>query len=283
MRLGVVTGHAFGRAAMLGAMSRPDGVELVLTVGLSRERENATSGYVDVADVADRYGARYIETTDGTLRSLRDTIDEVSLDVLFVVGWSRLVHDDVLELFPPDAGRYAVGMHPTLLPHGRGRAPIPWTILHGLERTGLSCFLLVAEADAGDLVGQVSFPVPPDCTSTQLFEVFEPLHGALGRHVVDSLATFGRLPRSPQDERASTSWPKRTPADSEICDGMSYDEIDRLIRASTPPYPPPFVRSSGEAVTVLSVATDTDERGPDTHDVHLVQSGLHLRCAAEGS
>ena len=47
-------------------------------------------------------------------------------------------------------------MHPTLLPRHRGRAPIPWAILSGLARTGVTLFEIVdATADSGAIVGQV--------------------------------------------------------------------------------------------------------------------------------
>ena len=33
-------------------------------------------------------------------------------------------------------------MHPTLLPVGRGRAAIPWAIIKGLDKTGVTMFKL---------------------------------------------------------------------------------------------------------------------------------------------
>ena len=68
------------------------------------------------------------------------------------MGWSQLVRDPFIAL----AREGVFGMHPTLLPRHRGRAPIPWAILSGLARTGVTLFEIVdATADSGAIVGQV--------------------------------------------------------------------------------------------------------------------------------
>ena len=58
------------------------------------------------------------------------------------------------------------GMHPTLLPRHRGRAPIPWAILCGLARTGVTLFEIVdSTADSGAIVGQVSVDIAADAVA----------------------------------------------------------------------------------------------------------------------
>ena len=61
-------------------------------------------------------------------------VAELRPDLGLVVGVSQLLGPRLLAV--PRLG--FVGMHPTLLPEGRGRAPIPWTIIRGLHRTGVS-------------------------------------------------------------------------------------------------------------------------------------------------
>ena len=48
-------------------------------------------------------------------------VGELEPELVFVVGWSQLVRDPFIEL----ASDGVFGMHPTLLPRHRGRAPIP--------------------------------------------------------------------------------------------------------------------------------------------------------------
>ncbi len=86
---------------------------------------------------------------------------------MFVVGWSQLVREPLIAV----AREGVFGMHPTLLPRHRGRAAIPWTILCGIARTGVTLFEIVdATADSGSIVGQVVVDVARDETATSLFE-----------------------------------------------------------------------------------------------------------------
>ena len=55
------------------------------------------------------------------------------------------------------------GSHPTLLPKYRGRAPIPWTIIKGLKKSGLTFFWIDEGVDNGDILDQkeLLFPLFP--------------------------------------------------------------------------------------------------------------------------
>ena len=54
-----------------------------------------------------------------------EAVGALEPELIFVVGWSQLVRDPFIAL----AREGVFGMHPTLLPRHRGRAPIPWAIL----------------------------------------------------------------------------------------------------------------------------------------------------------
>ena len=107
-------------------------------------------------------------TRRATSTRMRPSPRSVQLEpeLVFVVGWSQLVRDPFIEL----ASEGVFGMHPTLLPRHRGRAPIPWAILTGLARTGVTLFEIVdATADSGPIVGQREVEISPDETATTLF------------------------------------------------------------------------------------------------------------------
>ena len=96
----------------------------------------------------------------------------------------------------------AVGFHPTLLPAGRGRAPVAWTILRG-ARAAVSLFHISDEADAGDLIVQREVPVLPDDYSEDLIAR---TNRELHRVVLDLAPRIraGDLPRSSQDHARAT-------------------------------------------------------------------------------
>ena len=141
-------------------------------------------------------------------------------------------------------------MHPTLLPRHRGRAAIPWAILSGLARTGVTLFEIAdPTADSGAIVGQVVLEIPRDETATTLFERVAAAHVELVREFVPQLLER-RAPCIPQDPRRASSWPKRTPADGIIDLETRAPYLYDWVRAQTRPYPGAFTYLGDEKVVV---------------------------------
>src|SRR4029453_7170135 len=127
------------------------------------------SGQCSFDEVAARHGAALIETNDVNALETLNPVRKLEPELVFVVGWSQLVHDPFIAI----ARDGIFGMHPALLPRHRGRAPIPWAILAGLARTGVTLFEIVdATADSGAIVGQLVVEIAPDETGRRLFARF---------------------------------------------------------------------------------------------------------------
>jgi methionyl-tRNA formyltransferase len=253
VRLVLVTGHTFGVRAFEGIFSSgayiAGQLAVPLVIGLDESRAAGTTGYQSPERLAREQGCEFTATEDGRLTSLAGTITTAGPDWLLVIGWSSLVPPEVLAI--PSAG--CIGMHPAPLPEGRGRAPIPWTIIKGLERTALSAFLLDDGADTGDIVCTESMPVNPRETAASLFLRMAAAHFSLGREVA-ALIARGMPRRVPQDESAATQWMRRTPADGEILPSMTFAGADALIRAQLGPYPRAFITVGGARVPVRAVS-----------------------------
>src|SRR5205085_3021752 len=170
------------------------------------------SGQCSFDELAGQLGASLIETADVNSPDTIVAVREVDPDLIFIVGWSQLVLDEFIGL-----ARHGVfGMHPTLLPKHRGRAAIPWAILCGLAKTGVTLFEIVdGTADSGAIVGQVEVPLSADETATTLYDKVTAAHVELVRRLVPRLLD-GSAPRVEQDRRRASAWPKRTPADGII-------------------------------------------------------------------
>jgi len=259
----LVTGHTFGVRAFEGIFSSGaflDGkIAVPLMIGLDDSHAAGTVGYASPGRLAAEQGARYITTSDGRLSSLADRIRAPRPAYILVIGWSHLVGADILSI--PGSG--CIGMHPTMLPTGRGQAPIPWTIIKGGATTALSVFFLVAEADAGPLIAQYELDVRDRETSASLFYRIGHTHFTAGLELGERLGD-GIVPARAQDDAAATRWPKRRPQDGEILDTMTCREITLLVRALLGPYPRAFVRGPG--------IQKTEIRG-----VELVGGGDHIR------
>src|SRR3989442_7864230 len=175
MRIGWVSFDVIGRSCLEEACSIP-GAQIVAVVTLPGPIDPARSGQCRFDDVAARIGAQLIETNNVNSEECLEQLGRVKPEMIFVIGWSQLVREPFISLAPHGV----FGMHPTLLPRHRGRAPIPWAILGGLARTGVTLFEIAdATADSGPIVGQVEIEIAPDETATTLFEKVSDAHAAL--------------------------------------------------------------------------------------------------------
>lgn len=215
-----------------------------LAIGYGPAHQGA-SGIADLEPVAREHGVEYMRVDDINEPGLIARIAALEPAVLFVIGWSQLVRRPLLDI--PSVG--SVGIHPTALPEGRGRAPIPWTIVKGLRRTASTMFFLTEGVDDGDVIGRVDIDVDPREDAGTLYAKHCSAHIELmHRHAMALL--HGTAGRTPQDHDRATTWPRRCPEDGRIDPCRPVAEIDRLIRAVTRPFPGAFVDHGDERLLV---------------------------------
>lgn len=255
------------------------GAEVVGIVTLPGPIDPNRSGQCSFEDVAERLGAVLHATRDVNAEGTIEAVRELEPELIFVVGWSQLVHDPFIAL----ASKGVFGMHPTLLPRHRGRAPIPWAILTGLARTGVTLFEIVdATADSGSIVGQVTVDVTRDETATTLFERLADAHVELTRDYVPQLLA-GSAPRTPQDPGRASSWHKRTPHDGIIDWETRASYLYDWVRAQTRPYPGAFTFLGDERVIVWSARpVELSEPAPAGTVVDVRPEGPVVACGEGG-
>jgi methionyl-tRNA formyltransferase len=235
------------------------GAEMVGVITLPGPIDRSRSGQCAFDDVAARHGAVLVEAADVNAEATLDAVRALGPELVFVVGWSQLVREPLIAL----ASEGVFGMHPTLLPRHRGRAPIPWAILSGLARTGVTLFEIVdATADSGAIVGQVVVDIAGDDTAETLFERISDAHVELIREYVPQLLSRS-APRIRQDSRRASVWPKRTPADGIIDWETRAPYLYDWVRAQTRPYPGAFTFLGDEKVVVWRARpVELDETAP---------------------
>jgi methionyl-tRNA formyltransferase len=234
LRFGFVTCVQLGLSCMEEIVRLGRHLELLIT--LKDDQAQTKSGRVRLDDFAHEHGGRLLKVGSINEHAVVDTIREYSIDWLFVIGWSQIVKPSVLGA--PSRG--ALGMHPTLLPTGRGRAPIPWAILLGLPETGVTFFKLDQGVDSGDIIGQHRLPLSSRESATSLYGRAEEAHRLLIQEHLPALETDSVV-FTPQDHRLATVWPGRKPEDGRLTQAMTVAQADRLIRATTRPYPGAFL------------------------------------------
>jgi methionyl-tRNA formyltransferase len=257
MRLVWVSFDVMGRDCLAAAAEA--GAEVAAVVTLPGPIDPDRSGQCSFEGIARRLGARLIETADVNSPETIGAIREVDPDMIFVVGWSQLALDEFIGI--PRQGVF--GMHPTLLPKHRGRAAIPWAILSGLAKTGVTLFQIAdGTADSGPIVGQVEVPLDPDETATTLYAKVTAAHVELVRRCVPQLLN-GTAERIPQDTRRASSWPKRIAADGIIDWETRALHLYNWVRAQTRPYPGAFTYLGDEKVVVWRARpVELEEQAP---------------------
>jgi len=218
-----------------------DGAPISLVVGYP-ESLFTRAGYVSMRGACNLFSIPLLETEDINAPEVVERIKAAKPKLLVVTGWSQLLKKPLLDLG-------AVGLHPTRLPEGRGRAPIPWTLIKGLQRSAASLFHLTAGVDDGDIIGQIEFDITDADDASSLYEKICEVYEKLVRRYVPMLLD-GSAPRIPQDHSRATFWPRRRPEDGLIDWSKSPREIYNLVRGLSHPYPGAFTFCGGKRLTV---------------------------------
>lgn len=219
--------------------------KLNLIISIPDEKAKKKSGRIYVDDFASKNNIPVIKSNHINDKVVIEAIKKYEIDWLFIIGWSQIASKELIET--PKLG--AIGAHPTLLPVGRGRAAIPWAIIKGLKVTGVSFFKMDEGVDTGFLLGQEEVSILENETATTLYEKINTAHETLIRKLYWGLFN-NDVVGVEQDESKATYWEGRKPGDGEIVISMTMDEVDRLVRATTKPYPGAFILKGNKKIVI---------------------------------
>lgn len=241
------------------------GGNLDLLITLHDDKAKNKSGRIYLDDISNKFNTQLLKITNINDQEVIETIKEKQIDWLFIIGWSQIAKKQVLSA--PNQG--CIGMHPTLLPTGRGRAAIPWAIIKGLDKTGVTMFKLDEGVDTGDIIGQIEIPIHSDTTATDLYEEVDRKHVELISRYWSKIVN-DRIVLNKQDDSFASEWQGRKPEDGEIKSSMTMEEASRLVRAVTYPYPGAFYKDSDKTIRIWSA-----EVHPDKGEIQLVDGFLN--------
>lgn len=167
------------------------------------------------------------------------------LDVILVMAWQELFDEELLDL--PRVG--CVGRHLSLLPKRRGRAPVAWALIHGLDRTGVTLFWLDEGVDTGDIIEKQAVDIDHNDEAHNLHEKLTDATTGLLREVLPQFDTE-EFPRTPQDDSAATYTHPRRPDMGLVDWEKSASRLYDFIRAQTHPYPGAFTYHEMDKITI---------------------------------
>ena len=253
MKIAFTTCVQLGRSCIEKILEMGGKLDLLIT--LKDERAKNKSGRVYIDDIARSHNIPLLKINNINDPEALQTIRDMGIDWLFIIGWSQIARPELLAI--PTRG--CIGTHPTLRPKGGGRAAIPWAILKGLEKTGVSMFRMDAGVDTGDILGQVEIPLSETVTATELYRLVDDAHITLLEKFWTDIVN-DTIHAQPQDHSQATEWPGRRPEDGELFSSMTMVEADRMVRAVTHPYPGAFYHQAGRKVIVWSAETGSVEK-----------------------
>lgn len=161
--------------------------------------------------------------------------DEIVPDpsqILISVGYTRILPRAVFGGF-----KYAVNLHPSLLPEHRGRYPHQEVLIDGDERTGATLHLIDDGVDTGTCIAWQKIPVSITDTVETLTARTREIEPSMVRYFLrDPGAVW--VYACPQSEPRGPKHPaKRTPAHSELRPDMTLEAAVKAMRAFKPEYP----------------------------------------------
>lgn len=223
------------------------GGNLDLLITLSDEKARKKSGRIYLDEIAAQNAAPLLKIDNINDQEVITTLKALEIDWLFIIGWSQIAKKELLET--PRHG--CIGMHPTLLPIGRGRAAIPWAIIKGLDETGVTMFKLDEGVDTGEIIGQGIISLGKNSNATELYQKVDDMHISLISKYWDAIVS-NEIILTKQIEEEATEWSGRKPEDGEVFNSMTMDEADKLVRAVTHPYPGAFYKSEDKTIRIWS-------------------------------
>jgi len=154
----------------------------------------------------------------------------------------------VTQIVPPavfDAPRLgSICFHPSLLPRYRGGSAIPWQVIKGETRTGVTVFWTDDGIDTGPILMQRDAEIAADDTGGSLyFDKLFPLGVDVVLESVDRIEA-GTAPRVPQDESQATYDPLCRDEHAEVDWSKPVSAVYDLIRGCDP-QPGAYVRREG--------------------------------------
>ncbi|HVN87082.1 MAG TPA: methionyl-tRNA formyltransferase [Candidatus Binatia bacterium] len=161
---------------------------------------------------------------------VRQEFIDAHADLAVLAYVTQIVPQSVFEV--PRLG--SICFHPSLLPKYRGGSAIPWQVIKGETRGGVTVFWVDPGIDTGPILLQKAAAIAPDDTAATLY--FDKLFPLGVETVLESveLIAAGKAPRVLQDESQATYDPLCRDEHAAIDWSRPAREVYNLIRGCDP-------------------------------------------------
>lgn len=234
MKKTVFIGSVLSSKVALETLIKND-IKVDLVCSLDEEVSRNVSDYFPIHEIAKENKLPYLKFKKIDSSEVKEKIKEINPDFIFVIGLSQLIPQEILDM----ARDYSIGFHPTPLPKHRGRAAIPWQIILGVEESKVSLFKLDEGMDSGDIIAQHPYRIEKTDYAFDVYDkVCDAMIGALNECLPKMYSDEVDFVKQTHED--ATYLLVRRPEDGRIDWNKSALEIEKLIRATSRPYPGAF-------------------------------------------
>lgn len=230
----ILIGSVLSSQIMLEEMINA-GFPVDMVFALDEKYSKNVSGYYPIHETAKKNGIPYTKFRKISMEENIEIINRVKPDYVFVIGLSQLIDKRILDI--PTKG--CVGFHPTPLPKMRGRAAMVWQVLLGVHETKCTLFMLDEGMDSGDILGQQEYLIADSDYANDVENKLCDALRLLSKKVLLGLRDDSLIPVKQNGDEATYLLIRR-PEDGLINWKEPVENIHRLIRAVSQPYPGAF-------------------------------------------
>jgi methionyl-tRNA formyltransferase len=238
----------FGNEALRSLVEAGHKVELLVT-----REESGNFPYYQEENIVETAQKLNVDFVFEPPKKLSDQIAKIAPDLILSATYHRIIPNEIIRM-----ARFAINIHPSLLPKYKGPTPIEWVLYNNESTTGLSAHFLTDKVDGGGVVLQREVDV--DAFDT---------NGTLRKKMASQLKSF--IPQLMTDLWVSRAPKKISDSDTRSPGCKDQDnyypnfrqkfsnflDIDdaaflHFFRALTP-YPGVLINSNGRELLVLEV------------------------------
>ena len=173
-------------------------------------------------------------------------IKKISPEIIVVCGWRQIIPENILRI--PKLGVF--GFHPSLLPYGRGSAPIINSIRNGDKEMGLTFFRLTKGLDDGAIITQERFFVNKGNHADDIYKKIIWAGKKIVRKTFSELV-LGKILLKDQDHSKAFVFSKPKLTDNKIdLEKESMEEVFRKIKAFTKPYRGAYIQKDDKRLII---------------------------------
>jgi methionyl-tRNA formyltransferase len=203
-----------------------------------------------------------------------ETLRTLAPDLIIVIAFGQILPKEILDI-PP---RGCINVHASILPQLRGAAPINWSIINGLKKTGVTTMMMDVGLDTGDMLVKKEVEILSDDTAGELHDRLMAVGGEILIKTLD-LIEKGELNREKQDDSKSSYAPMMSKELGHIDWSKTAEEVHNLARGVTP-WPGAYCYYKGSIIKIwkTKIISDSKEAAASGEVTKVSKSGIEVAC-----